>query len=462
MSSIPGGRISGQIKRQLQGRGLPDLVLAAVFFILLCAWSVERAAAQTTPAYQIAAGDKIGVTVIGQPDLSGEGTVDQIGNLRLPIVGDIRAVNLTPSELEKSIAGSLEKGYVRNPVVSVKIAEYRPIYVLGMVRAPGSYPYREGLSVLGAIARAGGIGATEVQQSSILSELLLAEERVRLLEINRASLLTKRARLIALQNSADKIDFPDVTGSVIDATRMAQIRDSEQRAFDSERTAEKQELEALQKQLPRLDAEIASLKQQAMLETQQRDLNHQLVADYEALLKTGLGRKPTYIETKREEARIDGNIERLRSDALRADLAVTEVQFKITELHNTYQRRVMSELRDTDRALLDLTVQLPSAQRARTARAQQVGMLTAEQAQQPTITVVSTKGSTVVKLDTAVDAMLQPGDVVQVGSLFAPTLPMPLDELGVVHDKKAEAPGQPNKTSETAASQGAAPASTVN
>jgi len=461
MISIPGGRIHERIQRQVQGPGLAELVLAAVFFILLYAWSIDRAAAQTPPAYQIAAGDRIGVTVIGQPDLSGEATVDQVGNLRLPIVGDIRAINLTPSELEKSIAGSLEQGYVRNPVVSVKITEYRPIYVLGMVRAPGSYPYREGVSVLGAIARAGGIGATEIQQTSILSELLLADERVRLLEINRASLLTKRARLIAQQNSVDKIDFPDITGSVIDATRMAQIRDSEQRAFDSERKAEQQELEALQKQIPRLDAEIASLKQQATLETQQRDLNHQLVADYEALLKTGLGRKPTYIETKREEARIDGNIERLRSDALRADLAVTEVQFKITELHNTYQRRVMSDLRDTDRALLDLTVSLPSAQRARAARAQQVGMLSAEQAQQPTITVISAKGSTVVKLDSAVDALLQPGDVVQVGSLFAPTLPMPLDELGIARDKKAQAPSQP-KTSETAASQGAAPASTVN
>jgi polysaccharide export outer membrane protein len=457
MNSIP-----GQVQRRhVHWRVYPGLAYATMFFISLYAGAIDPAAAQAQQGYQIAAGDRIGVTVIGQPDLSGEATVDQGGNLRLPIVGDIRAVNLSPSELEKSIANSLEQGYVRNPVVSVKIAEYRPIYVLGMVRAPGSYPYREGLSVLGAIARAGGIGATEIQQTSILSELLLAEERVRLLEINRASLLTKRARLIAQQNSVDKIDFPDITGSVIDAARMAQIRDSEQRTFDSERKAEQQEREALQKQLPRLDAEIASLKQQATLETQQRDLNHQLVTDYENLLKTGLGRKPTYIETKREEARIDGNIERLRSDALRADLAITEVQFKITELHNTYQRRVMSELRDTDRTLLDLTVSLPSAQRARTARAQQVGMLSAEQAQQPTITVINAKGSTVVKLDSVVDAMLQPGDVVQVGSLFAPTLPMPLDELGIAHEKKAQAPSQP-KAGETAASQGAATPSTVN
>jgi hypothetical protein len=88
-------------------------------------------------------------------------------------------------------------------------------------------------------------------------------------------------------------------------------------------------------------------------------------------------------------------------------------------------------------------------------------MLSAEQAQQPTISVITAKGSTVVKLDGAVDAMLQPGDVVQVGSLFAPTPPMPLDELGITHEKKAQAPSQ-TKTGETAASQGAAAVSTVN
>ena len=107
---------------------------------------------RTAPqAYRIGVGDKIGVVVIGQPDLSGEATVDQSGNLRLPVVGDIHAANLTPSELEKSIGQSLEQGYVRRPKVSVKITEFRPIYVLGMVRTPGLYPFQQGQSVLAAI-----------------------------------------------------------------------------------------------------------------------------------------------------------------------------------------------------------------------------------------------------------------------------------------------------------------------
>ncbi len=426
-------------------------------FVILHAWSIDLATAQSpaSQTYRITAGDKIGVTVFGQPDLSGESTVDQSGNLRLPIVGDIYVVNLTLSEIESSIAHSLEQGYVRNPTVSVKIAEFGPIYVLGMVRTPGLYPYREGLSVLGAIARAGGIGASQSQQSGVLGDLLQAEERVRLLEISRIALLAKRARLIALQNGDDRIDFPDTSGLVVDPARIAQIRDGEQRAFTAERQAAQQETEALQKQLPRLETEIDSLKHQAELELQQRNLNHELVADSEQLMKAGLARKSTYIEVKREEARIEGNIGRLKSDSLKAELSIGDLQFKITELRNGYQRRVMTELRETDRSLLELTVTLPAAQRTRAARAHQVGLLTAEQVQQPAITVTRAKGTTNVKHDAAVDFLLQPGDVVQVGSLFPPVPELPLDQFGVSREKTVHREG-PSRTGDATAPPGAA------
>jgi polysaccharide export outer membrane protein len=422
---------------------------AVAILIMLYAWAIGPAAAQPSAAqasvaqssaaeaYRIGAGDKIGIVVFGQPELSGEVIVDQSGNLRLPIVGDIQAVNLTPSELENSISRSLEQGYVRRPVVSVKIAEFRPIYVLGMVRTPGLYSYQHGQSVLAAIARAGGIGSSE-QRSGLGSDLVQADERVRILEVSHAALLAKRARLMAQQKGDDRINFPDMSGLLVDPARIIQIRDSEQRVFLTERQAEAQEIDALQKQIPRLNAEIASLKQQGDLEQRQRDLHQQLVADYEQLSKSGLARKLTYIEVKREEARIEGNIARLKSEALKAELALGDLQFKITELHNSYQRRVMGELRETERSLLELSVTLPSAHRMHAARAQQMGWLTREEVQRPTITVVRAKETTAVKYDAAVEFLLQPGDVVQIGSLLPPVLDLPPDQSVVSRESKAE------------------------
>jgi polysaccharide export outer membrane protein len=404
--------------------------------LALQASSIDPAGAQTaSKAYRITAGDRIGVTVFGQPDLSGEATVDQGGNIRLPMIGDVSAANLTLSELEGSVAQALTSGYVRNPTVTARIAEYSPIYVLGLVRTPGLYPYREGLSVLGAIARAGGIGVSDGQQGAMLGALLQAEERIRLHEVSRVVLLAKRARLIALQNGDERIDFPDMSGPV-DPARIAQIRDNEQLAFTAERQAVRQETGALEQQLPRLDAEIASLKRQAALELKQRGMNQELIADYEQLNKSGLARKSTYIEVRREEARIDGNIGRLESDALKAELQIGEVQFKIAELRNGYQRRVLTELRDTERSLLEVAVSLPAAHRVRAAYARQAGLLTADQASQAVITVIRAKGTTNVKYEAAVDFPLQPGDIVQIGSLF-PTVPE-LDRSAVSGERAAE------------------------
>src|SRR6202012_5826034 len=195
----------------------------ALASIVLCAWPINSGRTQSadkpqstdpqvSQTYRLTFGDKIAVSVFGQPDLSGEPIVDQSGNIRLPMIGDISAANLTLSELEGSISHALAQGYVRNPVVSTKIAEFSPIYVVGMVRTPGAYAYREFLSVLATIARAGCIGSAEAQQTTLLGYFMQAEERVRVLDVSRAALLMKRGRLAALQNGDDHIDFPDLPG----------------------------------------------------------------------------------------------------------------------------------------------------------------------------------------------------------------------------------------------------------
>jgi polysaccharide export outer membrane protein len=379
---------------------------------------LDRAAAQSPAAseYRIAAGDKIGIAVFGQPDLSDEPTVDQNGNIRLFLIGDIRAAKLSLGELERSIEQALAQGYVKRPKVSAKITTYRPIHVLGMVRTPGLYPYQQGQSVFTAVMRAGGMGTSD--QPGQGGDFFQADDRVRLLEINQASLLAKKARLLAQADRAARIDFPDMSASPVDSARLADIRESEERAFAAERRAEEQEVEALRKQVPRLEAEIASLRRQGDLELRQRDPSH------------NLGRLTS--EVRRDETRADINSVRLKSEALKGELAVGELQFKIAELRNSYQRRAFADLRETERELLELSVVLPSARRARAARAGQMGWLTSQHDQMPEITVIRSASTTTVKYEDAIRFLLLPGDVVQVGSLLLPASPVKSDQVSAI------------------------------
>ncbi|MCR9268696.1 MAG: polysaccharide export protein [Hyphomonadaceae bacterium] len=110
----------------------------------------------TVTEYTLSSGDQVKVTVFGQPDLSGQFEVDGSGTFSMPLIGQVSAEGLSVPQLESTIAAALADGYLVNPQVSAEVANYRPYYILGEVRNPGEYPYTNGLTVMEAVASAGG------------------------------------------------------------------------------------------------------------------------------------------------------------------------------------------------------------------------------------------------------------------------------------------------------------------
>ncbi len=110
----------------------------------------------TDDNYKLGTGDKLKVTVYGEDDLSGEVFVDGSGQVQLPLVGQVNAAGLTVHEFVKEVTQILGTKYLKDPKVSVQIENYRPFYIMGEVNKPGEYPYESGMSVLGAVALAGG------------------------------------------------------------------------------------------------------------------------------------------------------------------------------------------------------------------------------------------------------------------------------------------------------------------
>lgn len=122
---------------------------------------VLRASTRAAPAkdhnsYVLGTGDKVRITVFGETDLSGEYDVDGSGNVRLPLVGQVQAAGLTLRTFEAQIADTLRRGYLKDPKVNVEVTTYRPFYIIGEVTKPGKYPYVSDMTVLNAVAVAGG------------------------------------------------------------------------------------------------------------------------------------------------------------------------------------------------------------------------------------------------------------------------------------------------------------------
>jgi polysaccharide export outer membrane protein len=118
----------------------------------------DAARATTTPPdYQMVPGDKLRVEVYKDPQLSQSLQIRPDGKITLPLVGDLAAAGRTPTELRDAVAASL-KEYIKDPVVTVIVVETVPevIYVMGEVNTPGPQPMRGPISVLQALAMAGG------------------------------------------------------------------------------------------------------------------------------------------------------------------------------------------------------------------------------------------------------------------------------------------------------------------
>jgi polysaccharide biosynthesis/export protein len=155
----------------MQQRSIRAAALSAlsIVIVLLATFSIGArfatpASAQTqapssaSPAdnYVLGPNDRVRLKVYGEPDITGEYEIDSTGNVSVPLAGHIKAIGLTTRQLERSITSALSKGIVRDPRVNVEIAQYRPYYILGEVKKSGEYPYRLGLTVMDAIASAGG------------------------------------------------------------------------------------------------------------------------------------------------------------------------------------------------------------------------------------------------------------------------------------------------------------------
>jgi polysaccharide biosynthesis/export protein len=111
----------------------------------------------TDPDYKIGPQDMLRIDVWKEPDISRIVPVRPDGKITLPLVNDIQASGLTPTQLAAKIAEGLKK-YITSPQVTVGVTEInsRRIFVSGEVARPGAMPLLPNMTVLQALSSAGG------------------------------------------------------------------------------------------------------------------------------------------------------------------------------------------------------------------------------------------------------------------------------------------------------------------
>jgi polysaccharide biosynthesis/export protein len=131
--------------------------------------AVRTASGQSAVAsdeFVIGPGDVLAINVWKEAEISKVVPVRSDGRISLPLIGEVQSGGLTPKQLEAEITKGL-KDYLAEPSVTVVVLEIhsKSINVLGMVARPGLYPLTKTMTVVDAIANAGGFRDFAKQKS---------------------------------------------------------------------------------------------------------------------------------------------------------------------------------------------------------------------------------------------------------------------------------------------------------
>ena len=114
----------------------------------------------TGPEFTIGPEDVLGILFWRDPDMSGDVAVRPDGMITLPLVRDIKAAGLTPTQLADRIQETVGE-YIKDPAISVTVVvrqmNSRKVFITGEVARPGAYPLGSPMTIMQLIAVAGGL-----------------------------------------------------------------------------------------------------------------------------------------------------------------------------------------------------------------------------------------------------------------------------------------------------------------
>jgi len=116
----------------------------------------------TDPNYRLNAGDTIGMSIFEEPDLAASQVIARSGEVRLPLIGEVKLIGKSVREAERLLESTyFKRQFLRDPVVNIVVTAYFPreISVLGAVRSPGPVVFPNDVSsldIVEVLTRVGG------------------------------------------------------------------------------------------------------------------------------------------------------------------------------------------------------------------------------------------------------------------------------------------------------------------
>jgi protein involved in polysaccharide export with SLBB domain len=378
-------------------------LLAALVVGLMTLSSLVRPAAAGD--YLLGADDRVRVTVYGWPELSGEHRIAIDGTISLPLAGEFDAAGNTIGDVRLAIADRLVAQLPSRPNVTLEITQYRPIYVLGAVSAPGAYEFQADMRVLQAIALAGGVRSVLQSGDNVAVQAANAQSDVDRINVEITGLRLREARLIAERDGAESFNAPDGLSSPLVDTMIAQ----ERRLLTARREALAQNVDMLDGEKAHFEAEISALDAQLTQQLREIELLTELIGNQQSLVEGGLARRSELLDLQRQVALSEAGARGIVAAKARARQRMSELDRAIADQHAQRGIEIETSLQDVVTKLAQQHALLNAATRLTLANLDGTPVATGVHYR-----VKRTEGDELVETPADEASFLAPGDVLVV------------------------------------------------
>lgn len=344
----------------------------------------------------------------------GDYVVGADGTIVLPSLGPIAVGNEGPQALAAKISDQLQKklGLLLKPDTTVQVVGYPPIYVVGAVKTPGEYPFRQGMTVLQALAISGGQPNGTDTDTSQSEGITL---RANLQRVSNGVLRTtaRIARLEAELTGADQITFPPQLDRKQEV--MAEILLQENTIFQARRNEVDRQTTALKHLGDLYEAELKVLEEKVTALDKQSVKAAAELERVTGLVKDGMA-------TVARQSDVEATLNNLRWDRLdnmvatmRAREGLSETQRNIASLEDNRRSEVAAALQQEQASLEQFRLDEATT----VAQLKQVAALpallaTEAAAMKTTYTIVRQQDDKVAEIPAEEFTQLLPGDLVKV------------------------------------------------
>lgn len=368
--------------------------------LLLSSTAVTPATAQQASG-SFADGDILKITAYGREDLTGQYSVQPGPVLSLPLIGTVKLDNHTARQLETELATAWENRLGTPMSVTIEFAQRAPFYVVGAVNSPGAYPYREGLTVLQAVAVSGGMQRLMSLNDDIRLDLIRERER-RLLAIEKlAGAVARQARLIAERDGKKQITL-DEPFTLVPKQQMDELLAKEATLLET-RTQQYTIKERLLADQIRLgEAEVAAYQQQFNeMEDQQAQLTKEA-----ARIRRIPGQQVRAFELEQRATTLETTKASITSSISRTAANVEAARSGLADAREARQKEITEGLLEADQAIRE----------AKLTEAASRDILRAAGYEQPSraVTFTLTQQGKVEPAAVNSSASIRPGDVLEV------------------------------------------------